>query len=136
MSENRFRLKYDQLRDGNPAGKDDDTTKAETAQQEDKKYLHSGHNRHLAVMWPDGKLESFNYAYLVSIKYDPISDPNILALHFTSDVVTIKGYGLMPLVWDVFNGMSRIIECIDPRYQETQDSTLPAITEITVEHAG
>ncbi|MBT1689873.1 hypothetical protein [Dawidia soli] len=135
MSENqRFKLKYDQLRENNPAEKElPDSTPGETAKPDEKNYRHVGHNRNLAVMWPDGKLESFNYAYLVSIKYDPISDPNVLALYFTSDTITIKGYKLKLLFWDVFNSTSRIIECADPRYAEIVNETQPVIFEISIE---
>lgn len=120
MSENqKFKLKYDELRDGNPAEKE--TRESEAIKQDDKNYQHAGQNRNLAFAWPDGRLESFNYAYLVSIKFDPVSEPNSLVLEFTSNTVMIKGYNLKPLFWDVFNGISRVIECVDPRYEAADE---------------
>lgn len=129
----RFKLKYDELREGNPTEKEDGI-QGDTIRPDDHRYHSVGSNRNLAVMLRDGKLESFNYAYLVSIKYDPIQEPNILALHFTSHTVTLKGYSLKPLFWDVFNNFSRIVECTDPRYaQNVADGNTYTVIEVLIE---
>jgi hypothetical protein len=131
----RFKLRYDELREGNPTEKEDGIIQGDTIKPDDHRYHSVGNNRNLAVvMLPDGKLESFNYAYLVSIQYDPLQEPNVLALHFTSHTVTLRGYNLKPLFWDVFNNFSRIIECTDPRYaQNVADGNTYTVIEAVIE---
>ncbi len=135
MSQNqRYKQKYDELRDGNPAMPEKPDDDAQVPKQEDVNYLKPGNNRNLAIVPLNEKMRAFNYAYFVTTEFDPNSDPNVLAIMFTSHTVIFKGYGLINLFWDLFNSSSRIVTAIDPRYvPEEQDKDSYTVTEISVE---
>ncbi|OOQ57379.1 hypothetical protein BC343_14860 [Mucilaginibacter pedocola] len=88
--------------------------------ENDKLYATPGNNRHIAFGWPDGRLRSLNYAYLVSSEHIP--EEGLIQLEFTTHKITLKGYNLEQLYFQIFDQVSRIILCVDKRYTELDNS--------------
>lgn len=125
MSQNqKYKLKYDELREGNP-----------TARQSDENEGNKLHNapspsRTICFVWPDGRQQFFSYSYLISGELNVEDDMNLIILRFTSDLVTLKGYGLVELFSQLVKQQpSRIVQG-DPRYASTEDAY--SIVEISI----
>jgi hypothetical protein len=133
MSENRkFKLKYDELREGNPA-KQPDEDAASSSEITHEHYNGPGNIRNLTFAWPDGRRMFLNYAYLVACELSTTDEKNMIVLHFTSHVLTLKGYELEKLFVYLGNQTASIVNQIDPRYIEGFDEKNCVVTEISVE---
>ena len=137
MSQNRkFRLRYDELRDGNPAkisDKNSDEDIESSSQNENKFYDRPGNVRHLHFVWLDGRRMFLNYAYLVSGELNVTEDANMISLCFTSHTVILKGYDLEKLFSKLGDQTSMMIAQVDPRYVDTLNEKSITVTEIFVE---
>jgi len=98
----------------------------------DRLYGTDGNVRNLIFAWPSGKLQSFNYAYLVTHEIDP--DENLIRMEFTTHEVVIRGYGLEKLFLEIFEQRRRIVECIDARYNDTIKNDLIVNEILVTEH--
>jgi hypothetical protein len=126
-----FKLRYDQMREGDPA-KTEETAQPNT----DSGLYHApGHARNLCLVWPDGKRFFLNYAYLIAGELNLDGEKNVILLHFSSHTVTLAGYGLGALFRELLDHLPRIIFAVDERYIMADDSGIKemAVVEITVE---
>src|SRR4051812_19173038 len=117
-----YKLKFDQMRENHP-GQAESSVNTQL-------YPNAGYNRLVAFVLPSGDCESFNYAYLVSLK-NRTQDGMILAI-FTTDTVTIKGYNLQNLYFELFDSRNRIVKCVDERYKALEETDESIVTEITI----
>lgn len=92
----------------------DNQSKAFNQEENNELYNVAGNNRNICFSWPDGRLLSFSYAYLINCEYVP--EESYIQLEFTTHKVILKGYNLEPLYFQIFDQLVRIIKCIDPRY--------------------
>jgi hypothetical protein len=111
----RFKQKYDELRESNPAKPHEENSQPKI-DAENEFYDKPGNNRNIRFAWPDGRMKFYSYAYLVSCEVDVKEDINSIAIEFTSDMVTLKGYKLRDLFLALFNQMPCVITQVDPRY--------------------
>lgn len=123
MSQN-FKLKFDEMRQGNPVAQDtEDGTPYKT-------YGTEGHVRNICFEWPDGKMKFLNYAYLVSGEYNP--DESKITLTFTSEIVIVSGNNLGALFVDLINHIPKLLSYSDDRYSGLKDGQDVVIKEITI----
>lgn len=125
-----FKLRFDEMREGNPAHSDE----AKDEQANADSYGGPGHVRNLCFVWPDGKKLFLNYAYLVSGKFAADSETNTINLGFTSHLVTLKGYQLEDLFFALMEQLPRIIKAEDARYKDANESKT-IVTDIEVSSA-
>lgn len=128
----KFKLKYDELREGNPA-KQPDENAIVNSETENQNYDRPGNIRNLSFAWPNGTMEFFNYAYLVSCKINVGEEENRITIKFTSDTVTLKGYNLGELFLGLKNQTPSVITQLDARYVSAQDHKNIIVTEISIE---
>lgn len=128
----RFKLKYDQLREGNPANKPD----GNDSEVENQFYEKHGNVRNVCFAWPDGKKIFLNYAYLVSGELNVSDEMNIVTLTFTSHTATLKGYNLA-LLFDKLNlQIPETIAVVEKRYASKNKDDEFTVIEIAIEAAG
>ncbi|OQP49067.1 hypothetical protein [Niastella populi] len=70
----------------------------------------------LTIQWPDGRRMVFYYAYLLSVELLIEADYNVMILRFTSQKITLKGYGLDSLCEQFADEKPDRIMIHDPRY--------------------
>lgn len=118
-----FELKFDAYKDNNPTGNQ--------GQLENPDYYSSGGNgRNLGFVWPDGRMQFFNYSYLVTCSLDP--DGGSISLEFSTHHIELKGQRLAPLFEELMVQANRFIRCVDKRYQQLSENDLPTVHEITI----
>ncbi len=105
------------------------------AHDQDNLYKEAGHTRNVCFVLPEGKRQFFNYAYLVSVLFEPSDDVNTITLEFTSHTITLKGYRLEALYMDFFDHFPRIVTTTDPRYAAAQPNDV-VVTDIGIEKNG
>jgi hypothetical protein len=103
-----FRLKFDEIKQNDPTSTENNNN------SNTQEYSSPGHVRNIDFVWPDGKREFLNYAYLVNAKYDPEGS---ITLAFTSDTVVINGSGLNQLYDGILHQLTKSVFCLDPRYE-------------------
>lgn len=108
----RFTLKVDEMRQGNPAAAEPET---ETGPRDGDLYYPSyGNVRHICFCWPDSRMLFLNYAYMVSGEY--IGEENKIVLLFTTHGVTLAGINLLPVFNKIMGQQVRLLQCVDSRY--------------------
>ena len=107
-----FKLHYDRLREGDPTKPDTAATNEASAFYEE-----SSHARNLCLVWPDGKRQFLNYAYLVSGTFMPGDEMNEIKLYFSAYTVTLKGYRLESLFIALLDHLPRQVVQIEARYE-------------------
>lgn len=117
-----FKLQFDENKESTQP-QDQETVNAD-------RYLHHGNTRNLAFVWPDGRMEFFNYSYLVRCAYDPAEGS--IVLEFTSHTVALKGYRLEILAVDLMAQLPRIVRCIDSRYIDTLENDAAVVSKIII----
>jgi len=120
-----FKLKFDEMQENNPAKSE---TSAPVANRE--RYAEAGQVRNVCFEWEDGNRIFLNYAYLVSVKYEP--EENRLALHFTSDDVLLHGVRLESLFFELMQHLPKIISCKDARYNTLKDENASVVNQIVL----
>lgn len=124
-----FKLRYDQMRDGDPMGtRPENTPTVETGASDS-----AGNVRNLCLCWLDGRRLFLNYAYLVTGEFTPGDETNIIKLGFTSHNVTLQGYGLDVLFSELLGHSPRFIHQVDPRYEKIEVSERETVVAIGVE---
>jgi hypothetical protein len=128
----RFKLKSDQFRDGNPANKPDGTN----SESENHFYEKHGNIRNVCFVWPGGKKRFLNYSYLVSAELNVDDETNTIILFFTSHTVTLRGYNLT-ILFDKLNlQIPETIVAIEARYGANSENQEFTVIEITIESVG
>lgn len=117
-----FELKFDEYKDNNPAQK-------EGAGDPDQ-YPSGGNVRNLAFVWPDGKMQFFNYSYLITCTLD--NEAGSILMEFSTHQVELKGQRLESLYNDLMMQSCKVIRCSDKRYSELEENNKPVIQEIDV----
>ncbi len=127
-----FKLRYDQMREGDPAK----TEETAPPNADNGLYHAPGHARNLCLVWSDGKRFFLNYAYLLAGEFTVGDEKNEIILHFSSHTVTLKGYGLESLFMALLDHLPRIINAMDERYVTEDSSGVKdmAVVKITVEN--
>lgn len=118
-----FKLKFDDYKENNPTNKPD-------SEANDDNYPSFGNARHIAFIWPENKVQSFNYSYLVTQSYDAAQ--NAIEMEFTTHVVTIKGVRLDELFYELMGQTPKYIRITDKRYNETADKSGSIVNEVIV----
>ena len=117
-----FELKFDEFKAN--------SRDAEGNNSEDDKYLAHGNARHIAFLWPEKKMQAFNYSYLVTFSYDAGEDK--ITLEFTSHHITIKGIRLDGLFFEIMAQIPKYIRVMEERYNATQENDEPIINEVVL----
>jgi hypothetical protein len=118
-----YKLRFDQMREGNPA-----QVESSVPEQEVKSPLDDGLVRNLCLLWTDGKKAFYNYAYLSAAEFDPGGEQNLITLHFSSHTVRLYGYSLDALFMDLFEHTPRLIQMIEQRYATGNQGIVTAIS--------
>ncbi len=121
-----FKLKFDQMRESNPAKQDAGTGSPSKAY--DEFYPEAGNTRNLCFVWRDGRRTFINYSYLISAEYLP--DESCIVLTFTSQTLVLKGVNLEPLFYELMHQSVRQITCTDERYNVVSEEGRFAVNEI------
>ncbi|MFM7858289.1 MAG: hypothetical protein ACKO96_41825, partial [Flammeovirgaceae bacterium] len=108
----KYKDKYEELRNSDPSKKDGEKTHP----QDTEHYDTPGNSRMLSFAWPDGKKLFLNYAYLVSGELTEAEDTHTLTLTFTSHAITLKGYALEPVFSDIMQQKLKMVTETNPRY--------------------
>ncbi len=107
----------------------DNQSKAFNQEDNNELYNTAGVNRNICFAWPDGRLLSFSYAYLINSAYVP--EESYIQLEFTTHKVTLKGYNLQRLYFQIFDQLARLVRCVDARYSDLVNSD-EVVNEIVV----
>src|SRR5690606_19767352 len=78
-------------------------------------YPSCGNGRNLAFVWPDGKMQFFNYSYIVTSSYSP--HDGTIVLEFSTHRVEVKGHKLEQLFYELMTQAIKVIRCLDSRYE-------------------
>ncbi|WP_276366251.1 hypothetical protein [Chryseolinea sp. H1M3-3] len=131
MSQNsKFKLKYDELRAGDPTHQGDEKT--DIASNIAMQQRPTANVRNICFVWPNGRQKFFAYGYLISGELNLGNEVNIITLSFTSDVVTLKGYHLQQLFMQLSNHATSLISQVDPRYTTETTENESTVIEIIV----
>lgn len=116
-----FKLKFDDFKDNHSAeqGDGDKTT---------NQYPSSGHVRHIVFVWPENRMQSFNYSYLVTQSYDAAK--NTIVMEFTSHTVEIKGVRLDVLFHELVMQVPKYIRIMDKRYNNAGNAIGTIVNEV------
>lgn len=106
-------MRFDEMRESDPTGKNDETQKPEDGSL----YQTPGHARSLCLVWPNGKRMFLNYSYLMSGELNIEGEMNEIILSFSPYTVILKGYGLEGLFTSLMDHYLREIAAADPRYE-------------------
>ena len=120
-----FKLHYDRLREGDPTKPE----AAATTNEEGAFYEGPSHARNLCMVWPDGRRQFANYAYLVGGTYTPGNETNEISLTFSDVVLTLRGYGLESLFIALLNSLPKQLVVVDKRYAISSENAQNVIIE-------
>jgi hypothetical protein len=122
-----FKLKYDELRDGDPT-----KTGSPSGSNGNNEYYSESHGHNICFVWLDGGRFFLNYSYLLSGELKVDDDKNIINLTFTSHTVVMQGYVLERLFVALMEHLPRVIYQVDERYA-LNDVDVAIVTLISVE---
>jgi hypothetical protein len=125
-----FKLKYDEMKEGNPAHEEPSSEYRSKAYEEF--YPEESHTRNVCFVWLDGKRIFMNYSYLVSGEYSP--ETNTITLSFTTHAFILKGVNLESLFYDIMHQLSKQITCVDARYNLIGEGEKPVVNEISIKN--
>jgi hypothetical protein len=108
MSQN-FKLNFDEMQEDSLA----DVT-GNNANSNDL-YETPGHVRNLCFVWPNGRMDFFNYAYLITGEFD--NEEQTIKLTYTTHIVILKGIELIKLFEMINHHQVKKIVSIDERYK-------------------
>ena len=122
-----FKLRFDQMREGQP------TPPADDASGDGHTYYDTpGYGRNLCLVWPEGRQMFFNYAYLIAAEFEPGETRNEIRLNFSSCKVHLRGFGLASLFTALLDGLPRQIVCTDARYATGESADTPQVIEVDI----
>lgn len=127
-----FKLKYEELRDGDPSKPEINKEELEASQI----YRGAGHARSLCLVWPDNTRMFFNYAYLVSGTFVSGEDKNIIQLQFSGHAIQLTGFALEPLFMMLLEHTPRIIIATEERYIIDAPTNEAVVIDMSVEKKG
>jgi len=87
----------------------------------------------LTIHWENGEEMTFYYPFLMSVRLHLPTDHNLLVLRFTSEKLTLKGYGLKPLKRLFAHEKPSDIYVCNPRYTAPKAVTQPVVIAAIVE---
>lgn len=103
-----FKLRFDQMREGNPSKAEEDT---------DENLLpSSAPARSVCLVWPNGRRFFLSYAYLMARELHLSREKNEILLYFSSHTVTLRGYGLESLFTELMQHLPSLIYQSEERY--------------------
>ena len=117
-----YSFKYDQMLGNDPTGKSG-------VENDQSAYPNAGYARKICFVLP-ARMISFDYHYLVKADYE--IESGMIILSFTTDTVTLKGYQLDNLFFDLMQEKPRLISCTDTRYNQITEKGNPVINEIII----
>lgn len=124
MTQDRdYKLKFDKMRENNPASEPPDADSSE-------KYPSGSSTRNVLFVLTNGDEEFLNYSYLVHTKFKKNEDCIILS--FTTHTVTIKGVNLKDLFQELFEHVPKVISCTDERYNALQEEAGTIVNGIEI----
>ncbi|MGN7822915.1 hypothetical protein ACTJJB_22540 [Chitinophaga sp. 22536] len=123
-----FKLRLDELNENDP------TSKNSSSVLQTEFYEHSGHIREVCFVPLHGKIVSLNYAYWVAREFE--IEENRMTLLWTTHIVVLKGIRLMPLFFDFFYQLPKIVVAQDARYNATAAKDTPIVNDIKVQENG
>lgn len=119
-----YKLRFDQMKENNPTPSESDP------QNEGNYYPTKGSIRNLALIFKDGNIRGFPYAFIVDYFFKVNDENNVIILELSSKTISLIGYKLWPLYWEIFDQTPRIIQEVDKRYATGTES---AVTKIVIE---
>jgi len=123
----QFDLKFGEYRDNNPTANPGNEVNPDY-------YPSGGHVRNVAFVWPDGRMQFFNYSYMLTCTYD--KDGGSIKIEFSTHHVELKGQKLEALFYELMTQTNKIIRCHDRRYQQLDDGNKPIVREINMKNKG
>ena len=90
--------------------------------------------RNICFVWDDGRKSFFNYAYLVSVDLDIDDNTNVMRLHFSSHVVSLKGYNLELLFNLLVSHKVKSITAVSLRYVLEEYKQVIIVIDIRVKN--
>lgn len=122
-----IRNRLNAYRSGDPTKKTD-----ANKQDGDISYFEPNENgvRNVCFVLLDGRHIFLNYNYLVAGEFFP--EENRIALHFTTHGVTIKGYNLEKLYFDLIQHLPKMIIVTNDRYSGLSDDSGAVVTNIII----
>jgi hypothetical protein len=128
-----FKLRFDEMREGDPTNQQDIPQKNDQKNDENAFYLRSGHTRNVCFVWANEKHLFLNYAYLIAGEFNPNDDKNLIKLIFSSHTILLYGYNLHALYVSLLDHMPRFIFETDERYSLGGELKESIVIEIIVE---
>lgn len=129
----RFNLKIDQMRQSSPAATDHQDDQGNALLSDSEHYFSYGNVRNLCFAWPDGRKLFFNYSYLIAAECNTLFSEIVLT--FSTHIVTLKGFNLQTMFFDLMDQRLRLITCIEERYLALQSEGAAVVSEINVKQA-
>lgn len=117
-----FKLRFDQMRDGDP-----------TPPAADEQGAAPGFARNLCLAWPDGRRFFLAYAHLVAGELRLDGEANEIRLEFSAHTVVLRGYRLETLFAALLDHRPALIAAIDERYAAVEDDAIATVLDIRVE---
>lgn len=108
----RFSLKMDEMRQGNPAASDD--IQETGPGDRDIYYPTHGNVREICFILLSGRMVSLNYSYLIA--KDANEERTEIILEFSSHTVTVTGINLESVFFKIMSQHVRLLQCVDSRY--------------------
>lgn len=125
----RFNLNFDEMRRKN-AEPIEDQDRTLTGTNQGEHYPSYGNVRNICFVWPEGKKLFLNYSYLISGACD--TQFGEVVLTFSTHIITIKGYNLQTLFFEIMDQHIRLLLCIEERYNSLQPDGEPVVNNIVV----
>lgn len=120
-----FELKFDEYKDNDPTNND------EGGNDHPYHYSSTGNNRNLVFVLSDGKMQFFNYSYLITASYNP--DNCSILMEFTTHHVVLKGERLEVLFNEIMMQKNRAIHCTEERYQALTENAKAIVNHIIIQ---
>lgn len=119
-----FKLKFDEYEENNPTHKEGEENNPDY-------YPSRGNTRNLAFVLPDGKMQFFNYSYLISCSYSP--EQGSITMEFSTHDVELKGQRLESLFYELMAQVNKVIHCTGSRYSALDtNADKPIANEIII----
>lgn len=119
-----FKLKFDEYKDNDP------TEKTGSDSNNPDYYPSAGNTRNIAFIFADGRMQFFNYSYLVTCAYN--QDDSKITLEFSTHTIVLKGQKLEQLFFELMAQANKVIRCIDSRYQSLETTNKSMVGEISI----
>lgn len=119
-----YKLRFDQMKENNPTPSESEIQNDETF------YQTKGSIRNLGLVFKDGNIRGFPYAFILDYSFKLSDEKNVIILELSSKIISLYGYKLWSLYWELFDQTPRIIHEVDERYANESESV---VTKIVIE---